>query len=206
MRKLLFSFFILVFIQNSNASVDFRLIFGKQWINPETLNEGMPEDLKVKSTNNLGFDLVINPSFLPIGLGMGARFESFSNTEKDNGYNLGVDASRLSMLINYRLINTGIYVGPIATYGLGHETKIKTNYGVASETEFTANKVSSFTIGAEAGARILTLLMGGELGYMRYVGSELMDGNGNYYMNSTGVKRDATLSGMYFKMLCGFSF
>lgn len=74
--------------------------------------------------------------------------------------------NRTSLIVNYRLLNTLIYLGPIFTYGLNHSNSIKISSGGTDLSKISSSSVSSYSLGIEAGASLLGFLVGAELGTM----------------------------------------
>lgn len=199
-------FFILLFPFAAQATVDFRLNLGRTFANPKSLNEGLPEMIHISGLSNIGFDLLVNPSFLPGGLGGGLRFDSYQTSQKEGDNEISYSGSSFTMLINYRLINTVFYAGPILGIGIGNSAKIETQLNGDPKTGYESEQIRVVTLGIEGGARVATLAFGGEMGYQYYKGKEFIDGNGNYFRDSSGVPKEADLGGMYLKVSCGFSF
>lgn len=200
--------FIAVFLLPlaTQATVDFRLNLGRTFSNPDSLNEGLSERLHISGLSNIGFDLLINPLFLPGGLGFGMRFDSFQTAQKDGNDEFSYSGSSFSMLVNYRLINTGFYAGPLIGIGVGNSAKVETVFGSAPKTTYEAGKIRNISFGVEGGARVTSLVFGGEFGYQYYNVKNFMDGNANYLTNSMGTPKEGDLSGLYMKISCGFSF
>lgn len=190
----------------AQATVDFRLNMGRTFSNPESLNEGIPEKVHISGLNNIGFDLLTNPSFLPGGLGFGLRFDSFQTAQKEGDNELSYSGSSFIFLMNYRLINTGAYAGPILGIGIGNNGKIEAQLNGNPKTTYETDEIRAVSLGIEGGMKIVTLMFGGEVGYQYYNAKNFIDGNGNTFRDSTGAPKAGDLSGMYIKVSCGFSF
>lgn len=197
--------FLLLIPLTAQSSADFRLNLGRTFSNPASLNEGLPEQIHISGLSNIGFDLLVNPAFL-LGAGLGMRFDSFQTSKQEGDNEISYSGSTFAMLLNYRIINTGVYVGPILGLGLGNSGNVELQLGGANKTKYEAEKIRAISMGVEGGARVSALVFGGEFGYQYYKAKNLMDGNGNYLRNSMGEPKEGDLSGLYMKVSCGFSF
>lgn len=146
-----------------------------------------------------GGDLLI---FIPFagGLGIGARYESLGFKPSLNGFEYKSVVNRTAAVLSYRLVNTFLHIGPIATYGTTHKANIKVDDGVGGKYDWTPDSVSSYSVGLEAGLGILAFVIGAEVGYQSLKLKGMKDGN------SVSTKTpDIDMSGSYGKVFLGIS-
>ena len=108
--------------------------------------------------------------------------------------------TRTSVILSYRLIDTLIYLGPILTYGLNHTNDIKISTGGNTISKISSNKVTSYSLGVEAGVKFLLWSVGLEAGTM---GMQYKDATDSY---NTALVKDLDMSGAYTKLFVGFGF
>lgn len=171
-------------------------------------------DLGFKGTAGLAADVIVSPPLFPIGFGL--RIENFqskptatylngSSTEFTFKYN------RLALLVNYRLIDTLVYLGPIASFGIGDTATLdystKTLAGtVTSSGTLTPGSKSSYSVGVEAGASLMMLMAGLEVGYSSLSASSLKDSSSNTLTFNGNNLDNVSMSGMYYRINLGVSF
>lgn len=147
-------------------------------------------------TQAIGADLLIMLPFLP---GIGARYESMGMSIKEGKYEFAASHSRTAVLMNYRLIDTIIFLGPIASYGVGHSTSVKIKEPT-KETEWVSGTVMSSQVGLEFGIKLFGFMLGAEGGYEVYKWKDAGDPSG-----TVTTKKDIDMSGGYAKILLGIS-
>lgn len=198
------------------ALVDIRGGYGVNNGDPSDVN-GMfvgPTVSDFKSLNGLTADAMIH---LPlIGLGFGLRFEDMSSTLNDNvsggTLNRKLEVQRTSAVVDYRLIDTLVYIGGIATYGLSHN--IKYSYTCPSggfctglqSFDGSANSPKSYSVGIEGGLKLALLTVGAEVGYSVITATNFSSGAVNPLTNTSGSTVGYNFSGAYFKILAGVTF
>jgi hypothetical protein len=133
-----------------------------------------------------------------VGIGGGIRTEDMKI-----GYDsdvLGIDNSfkRTALILNYRLLNTLVYLGPIFTLGVNHSNQLKISSGGTELSKIKSSKVSSYSAGLEVGASLIGLMAGAEMGYMSMKYKDATD-----ELNTTKVY-DLDMSGSYIKLFVGF--
>ncbi|HEX7672970.1 MAG TPA: hypothetical protein VF412_02295 [Bdellovibrio sp.] len=193
---------VLVSSQEANALVDLRLNYGLLVSNTDlnalcpTCGGSIPS---IVPTYGLGGDIVVN---LPIPLvpGFGLRYENLGLTASGNGIDFKASSSRTSLLLNYHLIDTLIYLGPIATYGLSHSVSMKATQNGTDQADFGGGSQTSFSLGLEGGVHLAEFIVGGEVGYLDYRWKNAKDSTGN------AGTQDINLSGAYLKFAVGYSF
>lgn len=144
-----------------------------------------------------GADVIITPPLFPVGLGM--RYESMGISTSAGNFSAEVKATRTAFLLNYRLIDTIIHFGPIATYGLSHTGSADVKEGGTSKVDFSASKATSYSIGLELGVKpliIIPITIGLEAGYLGYKYDDVTN-------SVDGSSKSLDLSGTYLKVFLG---
>ena len=184
--------FVAAFVITTQAQALFEIRAGYGVTTPAddaTLDGGGTVGLSTMTGFNI--DGIVYPPLLPFGLGL--RYESMGLDLEQSGVSVGTDLERLSLIINYRLINTLIYVGAIGTIGFSNQATAGFNGGdVDYEADLT------YTIGAEAGASLGLLSVGAELGYAI--------GTYDSKQPANSLVDEVDLGGVYAKVLVGFGF
>jgi hypothetical protein len=147
-------------------------------------------------TYGLGADAIITPPFFPIGFGV--RYENMGVSASNSGMEFKANYTRTALLLNYRIIDTLMFLGPIASYGLSHSGEIKTIQNGTETTNLSSSKISSYSIGLEAGVKLIGFHLGAELGYEDFRWKEAKDSHNNV------ADQDINMSGTYAKILLGF--
>lgn len=112
----------------------------------------------VKAMRGLNADIIFEPPILT-DLGIGLRYEIMSQDFNSGLGNAEADMDRLSLLVNYRIIDLLVYVGPIATLGLSTDYET-TQGGVKTSWKEKTN----YTLGIEAGVSLGLISLGAEVG------------------------------------------
>lgn len=183
---------------SAHALVEARLTYGVLGSKPDlaSIYNGASEIPAVAPNAGIGFDaLFIVPV---IGIGGGLRYENLGFNAKSGNLEYKSQATRTSIIINYRLINTLMYLGPIATIGMSHTNNIKWSEG-ANAADFSPDSTSSYTVGLEAGVGLLGFLVGAEAGYQNMKWSRVKDSTG-----TIANTPDLDMSGSYVKVVLGF--
>ncbi|MEI7973320.1 MAG: hypothetical protein WCH11_03020 [Bdellovibrio sp.] len=211
MKKFLTLASFFVFSQSAFALFELRGGYGVHSGTMSTLNTGLNtfsqcgEGCNASGTMGFNFDALVSP--WPFGLGLGLRQEnfqtkfSFSPISTDITYKF----SRLALLLNYRLIDTLIYFGPIASFGLSGSSSLDTGIlGISRNAN--ARSTSSYSLGLEGGVKLLGFSAGLELGYSSLVGSDYVDSNSSVLTVGGTSINNLGLSGTYVKAILGFGF
>jgi hypothetical protein len=133
-----------------------------------------------------------------VGLGGGLRMENMKISYDNSALGIENQLSRTSLIVNYRLINTLIYLGPIFTYGLSHTNSIKLSSGGTDLSKISSSKVSSYSMGLEGGASLLGMMVGAEVGTLSMKYKDATDSI------SPSKVADLDMSGTYAKIFVGF--
>jgi hypothetical protein len=140
--------------------------------------------------------VIISPPFFPIGFGL--RYENMGLDASSSGQQIKANYTRTAFLVNYRLIDTLLFLGPIFSYGLSHSGEIKIIQSGNEISNFSSDKITSYTLGLEAGAKLIGFHLGAELGYEDFHWKDARDSHGAI------ANQDINLSGTYAKVLLGF--
>lgn len=183
---------------------DFRLTYGNIGGKPSQYNDAyfaFQDGPEISGQNYFGADAILILPMMPLGIGL--RYESTKDDKSAFAESVNYSINRLALILNYRIINTGIYLGPIATYGLSNQL----NFAIPSDLDtFKSDKSQSYSIGVEGGAKLGLLRLGLELGQSTLVFDSIKDITG-----VTPVKNGLTVSkldfsGTYYKIHFGFGF
>jgi hypothetical protein len=133
-----------------------------------------------------------------IGIGGGIRTEDMKISYDSDVLGISNSFKRTSLILNYRLLNTVIYLGPIFTLGVNHSNELKIASGGSDLSKIKSSNVSSYTAGIEAGASLIGLTAGAELGVMNMKYKDATD-----ELDTTKI-HDIDMSGSYVKLFVGF--
>lgn len=179
---------------------------GRNFSDPASLNENIPSGLKLNGLTLVGFDVLANPQGLN-GFGFGLRFDNFSKNKKDASDVYSFNSAILSALLNYRIVNSGNYYGPIVGIGMAHNSEIESKINSPSSTTYIAQNNMSYSLGAEGGWHIGHLALGGEVGYMSLKAKNFKSETETYLVNSNnGNLKNADFSGIYYRFQIGMRF
>lgn len=194
---------VTVWSSTSMALIEARLTYGmlasKQKIADLCVGCAVPANAPdIVPTYGLGADLIVSPPLIDWGFGI--RYENLGLSASSNGIDAKVTNTRTAILVNYRILNTLAYVGPIFTYGVSHSGNFEIKENGILRADYNAGSASSYSLGFEAGAKLIGFLVGGELGYqdLRWKDAKSTVG--------TGSTQDINLSGTYAKIHLGFGF
>ena len=151
----------------------------------------------VLPTVGLGLDALVKLPLFPIGFG--ARYENMGLKGSANGIEADLKYTRTALLLNYRLIDTIVHFGPIASYGLTHSGSMTVKENGATRVDFSATKMTSYSIGLELEVKplvVIPLIVGAEAGYMGFKWDDVT----NSVDNTT---KSLDLSGYYMKVFLG---
>lgn len=201
-RLLLFAFTIVtgsLISAPAHALFEARLTYGLLASSPDLspIFPGQSSTPAVAPTYGLGADVLISPPLFPIGFGV--RYENMGVDATSNGLEFKANYTRTALLVNYRLIDTLLFLGPIFSYGLSHSGEIKALVNSTETANFSSTKISSYSAGIEAGVKLIGFHVGAEAGYEDFRWKESHDKTGNITTD-----QDINLSGTYFKVLLGF--
>ncbi len=175
---------------NADAIVELRAGYGVN----------TPADNSVTSTASLstmsGFNLdgIVELPMVPFGFGL--RYESMGMDVETASANYASDMERISLLVNYRIIDMFLYFGVIGTIGFSNEVTINNipTVQVPTGTDLTYDADLTYSVGVEGGVTFGLLMIGGELGY-----------NIAKYENTSNDPSEVDFDGVYAKILVGVS-
>lgn len=146
----------------------------------------------------LGADGIIT---LPIPLlpGIGIRYENMELMATNSGLDYTANFNRTALLLNWRPIDNLIYAGPILTYGMSHSTNLKVTESGVTKAKYSAGSASSYSVGLEAGVKLIGFSLGAEFGYQNFQWNDATDSTGN------APSQDINMNGTYGKFILGFS-
>lgn len=196
-----------LFASSSFAILEARLTYGLLTSSPDLTKvyTGSSSDVPAIAPNyGLGVDAIF---ILPIaGIGIGARYENLGFKISNNGLEYKSSSTRTALILNYRFINTLMFFGPIATYGISHSNNMKwttssssPSVGSGVETDISPTSSSSYSIGVEAGIKLASFILGAEVGYQDFKWNKMTDAKG--VLTTTP---DLNMNGTYGKLLIGF--
>lgn len=200
MKKInLLPILLLFFTQPSMALFEVRAGYGALSSNPDisSFYSGATSNIPSAAPNaGLTLDAVFNIPF--VGLGAGIRSENMKISYDSSALGIENELKRNALIINYRILNTLIYLGPIFTYGLSHSNGLKLTSGSSTLADVSSSKVTSYSLGLEAGASLLGLMVGAEVGTMQMKYQDAKDS-----VNPSEI-HDLNMSGPYAKVFIGF--
>ncbi len=174
----------------TQAKPDLKDICTGSCSNPSALGD-------VAYVPGVGLDAIVSLPLIPFGFGL--RYEGLKMTADNGNYNTEIKYSRTALLINYRLIDTIVHFGPIATYGLSHTGSMVVKENGNTVMDLNTGSVSSYSIGLELEVKpliVIPIVVGAEAGYMSH--------KWNGFTNSVNnTKKDVDLSGTYIKVFLG---
>lgn len=199
--------FILSFLvtTSAHALVDVRATYGglgaKSSFVADTCGSACTSALpSIVPFIGMGADAIVSPPLFPFGFG--ARYEKLAISANASGVDVSANIERISAILNYRIIDTILKVGPILTFGLSHNAKMKVTENGTVRADYSSTTAESASLGFEIGIKpliIIPLAVGGEAGYQ--------------YLNVKNAKdaqsantKNIDLSGVYLKAYVGLSF
>lgn len=187
-----------LFTSSAHAIFDVRLTYGLLASKPSMtpLFPNQTELPTVAPTYGLGADFIVSPPLFPLGFGL--RYENMGVEATVNTLEFKANYTRTAFLLNYRLIDTLVFVGPILSYGMSHSGNIKAFTNGTETANFSSDKISSYSVGLEAGVKLIGFQVGAEAGYQDFRWKNAHD------ETNTLADQDFNMSGSYVKVLLGF--
>lgn len=183
MKKIFFAVLVMLLPLSSHALLEVRAGYGMN-----TFDEDNYAGFELQKMTGYNLDVIFEPPLLT-DLGLGVRYESMGFDIDAGGSNVGdADMTRLSALINYRIIDFVAYFGVIGTVGLS--TNFESTIGGATTGW---DEKLNYTIGLEGGMNLGIFSVGGEIGKF----FAKMENNGS---------PDLDLESVYAKVLVGIDF
>lgn len=148
-------------------------------------------------TYGLGLDALVSLPLVPFGFGL--RYEKQGVSASASNIEASVNYTRTAVLVNYRLIDTIIHFGPIASYGISHSGNFSIKEGGVTKVDVTPNSMTSYSLGLELEVKpliVIPIIVGAEFGYMGF--------KWNNSINSVdSSSKNIDLSGTYMKVFLG---
>lgn len=156
--------------------------------------------LNTDDIQSYNLDLFLNIPVLPIGVGL--RYEQASQDESvsvsGSSAKFDLDVQNISLLIDWRIIDTLFYVGPLVSIGLpSADLDFNNGQSLQNFSKSLDGENLSYSLAAEAGVHIKNFIVGAEAGYQSL---ELES------PNTPNFNSAIDLSGFYGKLLVGLSF
>lgn len=148
-------------------------------------------------TFGLGVDAIVELPFFPMGLGI--RAEDMKLSASTSTIEGELNYKRTAILVNYRLIDTIVHFGPIASIGISHSGNMTIKEGGITRVDISPGSPTSYSLGLELGVKplvVIPLKLGAEAGYMSFKW-----GNSTNSVDSS--TKNVDLSGMYLKVFLG---
>lgn len=148
-------------------------------------------------TYGTGVDAIVKLPLIPFGFGL--RYEKMGFSTSSSTIEAKADYSRTALLINYRIIDTIIHFGPIASYGISHTGGFTITEGGVPKVDITPSSMSSYSVGLELEVKpliIIPIIVGAEAGIMGFNWKDATNS-----VNSTTKNID--MSGTYMKIFLG---
>ena len=145
----------------------------------------------------MGADAIISPPLTDFGFGL--RYEKMELAATSGGLEGKLNMTRTAVIVNYRLLNTILHIGPIFTYGLAHTGGLSMKLNGNPAFDYTGNKATSYSLGFEVGAKpliIIPIKVGAEAGFQSTKFEGMTDSQGN-------ASRDVDMTGPYLKLFLG---
>ncbi len=182
----------------AHALFEARLTYGLLASKPDmaALFPGQTSAPTITPTYGLGADVIVTPPLFPIGFGL--RYENMGISASSSGLEFKANYTRSALLLNYRIIDTLLFFGPIFSYGISHSGNIKAVTNGTETANFSSDKISSYSAGLEVGAKLIGFHLGAEAGYQDFHWKDAHDSTGNL------ANQDLNMSGAYMKVLLGF--
>ena len=148
-------------------------------------------------TYGLGLDALVSLPLVPFGFGL--RYEKQGLSASAGNIEASVNYTRTAILVNYRLIDTIIHFGPIASYGISHSGNFSIKENGVTKVDVTPSSLTSYSVGLELEVKpliVIPLIVGAEAGYMGF--------KWNNSVNSVdSTSKNIDLSGTYMKVFLG---
>lgn len=173
--------------------LEIRAGVGMNAADPKDLNTAINSGLDSNSIDNYNLDVYLNLPAIPLGVGL--RNEWMKGEASIGADAWDIDANNLTVLVDWRLIDSVVYVGPLVTIGAPFGDILASSGGNSDKATLKMDQLS-YGIAAEAGIKIGSLILGAEAGYQSV---KLKAGSGSSQV-------DVDLSGVYGKAMVGLSF
>lgn len=200
----LLGFLFLLLSGTAHSIVELRGHFGAVNGSPDDFNKAYhsfqdgPELTKQKT---LGFDAIVKAPLFPLGVGL--RYETLEEEKSEFNEKAELEASRFSLLLNYRFIDTLLYAGVLGTFGISHDMTLN----IPTDPEkITSDSATSYSLGVEGGVKLGLFRVGAEVGQMFMTFDDLKNNAGVTPVKNGRSISEIDLSGLYYKIVVGVGF
>ncbi len=148
-------------------------------------------------TYGLGLDALVKLPLIPIGFGI--RYENMGLTADSSTIAAKINYTRTAILVNYRLIDTIVHFGPIASYGISHTGSMTLKENGVTKVDLAPTTMTSYSVGLELEVKpliVIPLIIGAEAGYMNMKWNDVTN-------SIDSSKKNVDLSGTYMKVFLG---
>ena len=204
MKKLLMITLVALLPISSYALFEARITYGPYLTSGDPVSDicsgnasctgTLPSKLPLPFT---GADVLVKLPLIPIGFGL--RYEKLSASGSSSNMEATATFNRTAVLINYRLIDTIISVGPIFSYGLTHSGSLSMKQNGSKILDYSASSGESYSLGIEAGIKpliVIPIKIGAEAGITQFKYKNVTDSLGR-------APKDINLGGNYIKVFLG---
>jgi hypothetical protein len=189
-----------LFSMSSHALVELRVGYGLMASKPDLAPVYSTSTDLPAATPAVGLSTEVLVQIPLVGIGGGVRNENLGITYDASGIGIENKINRSSVVLSYRLIDTLLYLGPILTYGVSHSGSLKVSALGNTVVDLKPDSISSYSVGLEAGAKLIGFLVGAEVGYMDMRYKNAVD------QTNTANHADLNMSGSYMRVVAGFGF
>jgi hypothetical protein len=192
--------FLSLFSMSSHALVELRVGYGIMASKPDLASVYSTTLEMPTATPAVGLSTEVLVQIPLVGIGGGIRNENLGITYDANGIGIENKMTRTALVLNYRLIDTLLYLGPIVTYGVNHSGSMKISANSNTVVDLKPDSITSYSVGLEAGVKLIGFLVGAEAGIidMRYKNAVDQINTANH--------ADLNMSGSYMRIVAGFGF
>lgn len=195
---------LFLFAQHGHALVEVRAHYGLGTTPAEEYNAAyfkLQDGPELTGAKVLGVDLLVSPPMFNLGIGL--RVEAAKEEDSAFATDVKMAYTRTSLLLNYRLIDTLFFAGPIASVGLKHRFEM----AIPTDPEkISSESATSYSLGFEGGAQLGIILIGAEVGYQSLKFKSFKEIDGSPWDNNGITISQLDMSGMYYKVMLGVGF
>ncbi len=142
-----------------------------------------------------------------LGIVAGVRYQNLTEN-KSTGAGSAYEAkyNRTSLVGSYRFLDSEFYLGPIVTLGLNSNIDYTYTPTSGATSKLESGTTSSYSIGVDGGFQAFGFLVGAEVGYLSAKIGNLKNKNGGGEVLVGGTPISADMSGVYTRIMAGYSF
>jgi hypothetical protein len=180
--------------------IDLRIGAGLSAVDPSGFEDRVRtvsgNDLTADTFDTYNADIIFRFASFPMTLGV--RYEEANQNKTASTSEWELDVNNLALLVDWRMINSAFYLGPIVSIGYPWADLDFTNNGTRESHRLDSDQLS-YSGGLEAGVYFGPFLVGAETGYksIRLKGSS---------SSGSSVDTNVVLEGFYGKAMVGLTF